>query len=125
MQINPSAQTSFKFGKYEVVYKHKKKHTIYADKTIEIKKDSTFHYLERFEWPSEITDGKWRIENYKLILNSLPDTVFYDPIKHFESERRIISRGLYIMFVHKSYVIKNKWLIEEEGQKNKYKFLNN
>lgn len=82
---------------------------------LEIWKDSTFRYIKRYEWPVEVSVGKWHIEGNRLILNSIPDP---EP-----PPANVLRTGNYVMF-HKIFVIRNRKLIED-SIKLKYKLYKN
>src|SRR5215469_10262724 len=85
----------FRIGEYDVTHQN-------LNYSIELWKDSSFRYIKRYEWPIEATLGHWKIEQRKLILNSVPDT----------SSRILQALNPYILFNNKALIIKRNRLIE-------------
>jgi len=82
--------------------------------TIHLKKDSTFDYTIRYEWPVEFTHGTWRIDRKTLVLNSVNDTAISTPG---------VQIGKYIMLFNQRFEIKKNKLVEIDRARMKYKFV--
>jgi hypothetical protein len=74
--------------------------------SIELWPDSTFRYIKRYEWPIDVSLGRWHVKNNKLILNSIEDTF---------SQRKLTS-STYIMLVEKSYRIKRNSIVDDSSR---------
>ena|SRR5205085_6617675 len=104
--LTAGCQKNFHIGEYYTTNKD-------LNYSIELWPDSTFRYIKRYEWPVDVSLGRWHIDGNTLILNSVsdPDTT---PV-------RGLSAGSYIIFRGKSFSIKHDRLIEVDSPKLKYK----
>jgi hypothetical protein len=92
-----SNRVDIKFGKFSEIGKM-------LEYDLFIRKDSSFLYVKRYEWPLEFTVGTWKIDKKILVLRSIADTSDYNP-------SRGIRTGVYIMFQNERYKIRRNSLL--------------
>jgi hypothetical protein len=91
-------RNTVQFGEYDVTPN-------VINYSLELYKDSSFRYIKRYEWPIDVSLGKWHVDGNRLILNSVPDTFRY----------RNLTTNTYIMLKDKYLRIKHHKIIDDSS----------